>query len=271
MAELLPTLKQRFFDVNGVPLVGGQLFSYAAGTTTPLATFTDQSGSSANTNPVILDADGEADIWMGGLSYKFVLQDSTGVVQWTVDNVRAPGTSSSAITFTHGLLDLPSLKAIDPGSRSEGLSVFVESMNAFYYFSASSSATGDDLTVIQPTSGTGRWLRIGDLNVIFSVANNQSSSNVTGLIFDKTLIRSAEIHYQVYRAATSSVAQKGILLVIYNGSTWELVSSGQAGDANTVFDINTSSGQVIYTTDNMSGVYDTTNSLMKYNVKYMEI
>lgn len=89
MFELLPPLKQRFFDSNGAPLVGGKLFSYIAGTTTPSGTFADSGGVTPNTNPIILDANGYANVWIavGGGAYKFVLEDSLGDVLWTVDNV----------------------------------------------------------------------------------------------------------------------------------------------------------------------------------------
>lgn len=87
MAQLTAVLKQRYYDANGVPLVGGQLFSYQAGTSTPLATYTDQGGLTPNANPVILDSSGQASVWMSSAAYKFVLQDANGVTQWTVDNV----------------------------------------------------------------------------------------------------------------------------------------------------------------------------------------
>jgi hypothetical protein len=53
MALPAPVLKQRFFDSNGDPLVGGKLYSYIAGTATPAATYIDSSGSTPNTNPII--------------------------------------------------------------------------------------------------------------------------------------------------------------------------------------------------------------------------
>lgn len=85
--KLAPELKQRFFDSNGAPLVGGKLYSYQAGTTTPLATASDQAGTS-NANPIILNGNGECSVWLDpNQAYKFVLADSNDVVQWTVDNV----------------------------------------------------------------------------------------------------------------------------------------------------------------------------------------
>ncbi len=56
----------QFLDDNGDPLAGGKLYSYEAGTSTPLATYTDVTGSVANSNPVILDSGGRASVWISG-------------------------------------------------------------------------------------------------------------------------------------------------------------------------------------------------------------
>lgn len=96
MANLSPSPKLQFFDANGNPLAGGKLYTYAAGTTTPLATYTDQSGSTPNTNPVILDSRGEAAIWLGVASYKLKLTTATDVEIWTVDNILSSGAQALA-------------------------------------------------------------------------------------------------------------------------------------------------------------------------------
>jgi hypothetical protein len=86
-----PFIKPQFFDNSGHPLAGGRLWTYAAGTTTPLSTFTDSSGLTPNPDPIILDSAGRppfgTSIWIGASSYKFVLQNSMGVQIWSVDNV----------------------------------------------------------------------------------------------------------------------------------------------------------------------------------------
>lgn len=87
MAVIATPPKLQFFDANGNPLVGGKLYSYAAGTVTPLATYTDSSGATPNANPIILDSRGEASVWLGTALYKFALYTSTNVLVWTVDNV----------------------------------------------------------------------------------------------------------------------------------------------------------------------------------------
>jgi hypothetical protein len=96
MAVLAPQPKAQFFDANGSPLVGGKVFTYAAGTTTPLATYTDASAATPNTNPVILDSRGECNLWFSNAtSYKVVLKSATDELQWTVDNIATYGTIAS--------------------------------------------------------------------------------------------------------------------------------------------------------------------------------
>lgn len=87
MASLTPSPKMQFFDANGNPLVGGKLYTYAAGTTTPLATYTDYGGGTPNTNPVIMDSRGEASVWLGTSRYYMELKDSTDVLIWSSDNI----------------------------------------------------------------------------------------------------------------------------------------------------------------------------------------
>ena len=48
----------QFFDNNGVPLSGGLIYSYAAGTTTPQETYTTSLGNIAHTNPIVLNSAG---------------------------------------------------------------------------------------------------------------------------------------------------------------------------------------------------------------------
>lgn len=64
MASLTPSAKQQFLTNAGVPAAGFSLYTYASGTTTPLATYTDQAATAANTNPIVLDARGEAIIYL---------------------------------------------------------------------------------------------------------------------------------------------------------------------------------------------------------------
>jgi hypothetical protein len=78
----------RDWDNNGNPLINGQLFTYAAGTTNPIATYTDATAGTANTNPVILNSRGEAPVFLlPNTAYKFVLEDSRGNLIWSEDQI----------------------------------------------------------------------------------------------------------------------------------------------------------------------------------------
>ena len=103
--NLFGNVRPRFFINNtNLPASGYKLYSYIAGTATPLATYSDNAGSVPNPNPIILNSAGEPDssgtpisIFLNGV-YKFNLLDSTGaqVSGWPVDNVS--GTDSSIDT-----------------------------------------------------------------------------------------------------------------------------------------------------------------------------
>lgn len=94
-----PYLPVQYLDNNGRPLAGGCLFTAAAGTNTPLATFKDYLGTILNSNPVILDSAGRAYIFLSSSSYRFTLKTaggtncSSGVQLWTVDGVNPSANS----------------------------------------------------------------------------------------------------------------------------------------------------------------------------------
>lgn len=94
---LTPTPLQHFVDNTGFACYNCQLFTYAAGTDTKLNTFTDSTGNTPNTDPIILNARGEASVWLAaGVFYKFVLapngsSDPPTNPIWTVDNISALG------------------------------------------------------------------------------------------------------------------------------------------------------------------------------------
>ena len=81
----------QFFDNNGVILTGGKIYTYAAGSSTPQATYTSSSGATAHSNPIILDASGRVpggEIWLTeNLSYKFLVKDANEVLIGTYDNL----------------------------------------------------------------------------------------------------------------------------------------------------------------------------------------
>ena len=97
----------QFFDNDGVPLSGGLIYTYLAGTSTPQATYTSASGSIQNSNPIVLNSAGRppSEIWLtSGVSYKFVLQTAAFVQIWSMDNLQGlPSAGQEGyITATQG-------------------------------------------------------------------------------------------------------------------------------------------------------------------------
>jgi hypothetical protein len=114
----LPYIEQRFFKVDPdtgaiVPNAEGTIASFLAGTSTPVATFSDQEGTE---NPVIIDidADGypETDIFVGPIGYKFVVKDSDGNTLYTRDKIEDIGLTA----FTN----FGTLQTVGPTSESPG-------------------------------------------------------------------------------------------------------------------------------------------------------
>jgi len=91
-----PFPKHQFFDNNGDPAAGFQLFTYASGTTTKLATYeAGDDAANANANPIILDSAGRCSLFLAATTYKFVLApaadtDPPASPIWTIDQVQAP-------------------------------------------------------------------------------------------------------------------------------------------------------------------------------------
>lgn len=87
--SLLPEPKQQFLNDIGVPLFGGQVFTYAAGTLTPKATYQDQALTIANTNPVVANDRGEV-VMYGSGSYRVILKDLFGNTIYDRDDIETP-------------------------------------------------------------------------------------------------------------------------------------------------------------------------------------
>ena len=137
----------QFFDNLGIPLAGGLLYTYIAGTTTPQATYTSNAGTIANSNPIVLDAAGRTanEVWLTvGVSYKFVLQTAAAVTIGSYDN----------ISGINDLTGITSGTSILRGDGSGGIgNVTVGS--GLSYVGSTLSTTGQSL----PVSGGGYLYR----------------------------------------------------------------------------------------------------------------
>lgn len=77
--QVAPVAHQIFLATNGAPLVSGCVTTSISGSNTPQTTYTDSTALTANSNPIILGADGGADIWMTNVAYRFTVVAYDGI------------------------------------------------------------------------------------------------------------------------------------------------------------------------------------------------
>jgi hypothetical protein len=131
----------QFFTNTGAVLTGGKLYTYLAGTTTPAAAYTSSNGSTAWTNPIVLDAagrvPGSGEIWItDGILYKFLLKDANDVLIATYDNINGINSNFVAFTNQQEIVTATAGQTVfnlgisyQPGTNS--LSVFVDGVNQY--------------------------------------------------------------------------------------------------------------------------------------------
>jgi len=168
---------------NGQPLISGQLFPYAANTSTPKAAYQDPYLLVAHANPIVLNDQGSADIWLDGY-YHLVLEDADGVRIWDVPSFQfassAPppdpgekimGSTDATVTPAPGtgVISIPSL--VPPGYRCEGLT-----WSLVVGFGTSGGLTG---ILLGDNVANDRWGRLTDLTAGQSGGQVQFRSDTT--------------------------------------------------------------------------------------------
>ena len=187
---LLPYIVPQYFDDNGAPLAGGKIYFYETGASTvPKTIYADRDLTVPLTNPYVLDAGGRmisatgsVGIYLAPGEYREVACDANDVPIWTKDHVAGASVPTSYVT------NIAALKALDISNMSSGALVYVEGYatygdgaDGYFYYNSSSSATNNNGTVVQPTYGSGRWLRMfnGAVNVKWFGAKGDDTQNDT--------------------------------------------------------------------------------------------
>lgn len=180
---------QTMFGPTGLPLAGGQLYCYQAGSSTPLTTYTTSLGTIANSNPIVLGSDGKLpnELWLTyGYSYKFILQDSSNNIIDTYDNIAgiittipatSPAVPSGCILIWSG-----SVGSIPSGFvLCNGLNSTPDLRNSFIL------GAGNTYTVGQTGGATSTTLTQSNLpNVNFPVTDPQHTHTATSTVTDPT-------------------------------------------------------------------------------------
>lgn len=182
----------QFFSDTGVVLSGGKISTYLGGTSTPQATYTDITGSTPNSNPIILNSAGRlpnVEVWQpGGVSLKVIVTDANNVQVGPVfdqlsgindpSGLLAPfsnpasGSGADLVANAMRSYDLfSSVRASNVPSFQAGQTLIVDvqggssvndGIGGLFYWNASSTATDDGQNVLKlAASATGRYIRLG--------------------------------------------------------------------------------------------------------------
>jgi len=210
MAGLSPTPKQQIFGSDGAPLVGGKIYTYAAGTTTPAATYTDSSAGTANTNPIILDSYGQANIWLlSSTSYKFVVKTATDTLLYTVDNISTP-------------LDISALASPPPiGNTTPNTGAFttLTASGAFTLTGLGAMKLNAGTTAERPTPSNG-MLRYNTSTALFEGYKGGAWQNIG-------TVTSVDATVPAFLAVTGNpVTTSGTLAIAYSGTALPAANGG---------------------------------------------
>lgn len=166
--SLSPWLKPRFF-ITGTnrPLAGGLMYTYKAGTTDNATTYSDDAGTT-NTNPIVLDSDGQCDLFLDdAVSYRIILKNSAGVTQFDKDRIASLGSTQVQSFNSIAALRLRSGTTIANAAKTLGYYAAGDGGGNAFYWDSTSTATDNSATIIKPTSvsGAGRWLAVNPNNI----------------------------------------------------------------------------------------------------------
>jgi len=191
MAQLFSLSGQTLVDGNGAPYAAAKAAFYLTGTTTPQNTYSDAGLSSANTNPVVADANGRfPDIYLSAARYKVVLTTSADVAIDTLDPVDATSqliAQSSAPGTTYPFLRYHNTTDGNVYRRNAANSSWINEGPVDSLVNAATVSevlTGTDATkAVTPDALAGLWQRgtdIASASTLSLPASGGGVFNVTG-------------------------------------------------------------------------------------------
>lgn len=238
----------QLFDNNGGPLSGGKIYVYLAGTTTPATTYTELTGTFANTNPIIADAAGRLsnEIWLPiSQGYKFVLKDANDVLIATYDNIPTSlqppiVNDTSSISFNTGYV-------VTAGGFTVGSTYEIASVGttSFVAIGASSNTVGTLFTATAPGAGTGTayYVRTAQSKLRDVVSVKDFGAVGDGITDDTVAIQAAmNVGGTIYFPAGTYAISAPLVR-----STTGLVLQGEGIDATIIIALPTFTGASMFT------------------------
>lgn len=235
---------EQFFTTAGVVLSGGLINTYAAGTTTPTATWTDSTGTVSNANPIVLNSAGRLNNVMiyftQGQKYKFIITDSASNTQYTLDNLSGINDTSTtsqtewnspslAATYTSGGNTF-TLSGNQTSTFQVGRRVQLLDNGSYLYGNVTSSTfTSSTSVVVLLDSGT---LDSGLTTATYAFLGEQNPSVPSVITYPLTLSSASNAftgtltgNASTATSATTAAGLSGASPVL--GTNWEIDANGQ--------------------------------------------
>ncbi len=202
-AALCPSFRLKFFTKT-FPirfLAAGKVYSYVAGGTIPKATYTTSAGNVELSNPIILDENGEREVWLGTGAYRFDIYSSTNVLQYTIDNITSNASNGSTVVTVENIEDLRQVNA------GEYQNIYVASHTdpeddggGMFFWDSGSVLSDNNGTVVTPSSSpsTGRWIRNNPDRLVNLLWFGPDSEATADTALTSAITESATTGYNLY-------------------------------------------------------------------------
>jgi hypothetical protein len=240
--------KFRAVNDDNTPLVGGLLYTYVSTTTTPKATYVDAGLVTPNTNPVVLDARGEANVWLGTGPYTMTLKRSDGTTVWSQDGVEDPSDAATSVNTTlrsdlasqsdgtkgAGLSGFSHANTYAAGTVGLALQGYINVKNAPY--NAKGDGATDDTAAFSAALATGKDIYVPDGTYLIT-------SSLTMSTTQQRLVGAGRLAVLQF---TMTVANPALIFSGSSGRQWVSGLTLNASNCPKLFDIKSPQVQIFF-------------------------
>jgi hypothetical protein len=215
--SLLAGAGAQFFTNSGVPLSGGLVYTYAAGTTTPQAAYTTSAGSTAHTNPIVLDSAGRVpsggEIWLtDSVAYKFVLQTSLAVLIGTYDNVTGNAGGIYAAFAASSGSSLVGFIQAGSGAVATTVQAKLRQIVSVQDFGAVGNGSTDDTTAFTNAAATGNPIYVPSTSSFYALT--ALTATAKELLFGTGIVKVSGVTTAIPSVASISNNELGAIRVL---------------------------------------------------------
>ena len=228
--SLLPAYILRELNNDGKLLSGGKIYFYISGTNVPKNTYTDATLTIPHTNPVVLDAGGAADIWLGSGPYRVLVTDMNGVqVRSPIDGIQgtAGGTtaeSNLSVAFVKTYDEVRAMVSTPDVVYVSGRTLEGDGGQGLFQLLPLSSLLDDDGIILTSSGGANVYKRVFDAAIDPQWYGVKYGVSIDQYIYlNQALQGSVQFNFPVLLTSNTYLNQN---LVVPSGATLNCLKDG---------------------------------------------